>query len=147
MGSKPVGISASRGAAVLGISDWQTQFEVWQLIMEERQPGFNASRGYVLPEFKESASLRWGNAFEDANIALSESASRDLEIFPFDGKIFDCEGFYFFRDSDPNITHPQGGSFRWAVRAGAESERRERESERARERARERKRKRERASE
>jgi len=36
MGSKPVGISASRGAAVLGESDYQKVFEIWQRIREER---------------------------------------------------------------------------------------------------------------
>jgi len=38
VGSTPRGISASRGAAVLGLSDWATPLEVWQLIMEERDP-------------------------------------------------------------------------------------------------------------
>lgn len=74
MGSQPRGISASRGAAVLGLSDWATPLEVWQLILEERQPGYNAAHGYTLPEFKEGAPLRWGLAFEDAVVALSEEA-------------------------------------------------------------------------
>ncbi|MBU1080881.1 MAG: YqaJ viral recombinase family protein [Spirochaetes bacterium] len=75
MGSTPVGISASRGASILGLSEFATQFETWQLIMEERQPGFNASRGYTLPEFKDSAPIRWGKAFEDAVIELAEEAT------------------------------------------------------------------------
>lgn len=96
MGSTPVGISASRGAAILGLSEFQTPFEVWQLIMEERfpprpnkkgvtrlkeknpdrtgYPGFNASRGYKLPERVENAPIRWGKAFEDAVIVLAEEA-------------------------------------------------------------------------
>ncbi len=114
MGSTPVGISASRGAAILGLSEFQSQFEVWQLIMEERfpprpnkkgevrlkeknpdrtgYPGFNATRGYKLPERVESAPIRWGKAFEDAVIALAEDARgkkiRDREAFcsiDFDG--------------------------------------------------------------
>jgi hypothetical protein len=123
MGSTPVGISASRGAAILGLSEFQSQFEVWQLIMEERfpprpnkkgavnpkikaptqsgYPGFNASRGYLLPEFKEGAPLRWGKAFEDAVIVLAEEARGQ--------KIVDREKFYFYNtsDGDPNIQHPQ----------------------------------------
>ena len=72
MGSTPRGISASRGAAILGLSEFQTPFEAWQTLMEEREPGFNASHGYVLPERKDSAPLRWGTAFEDAVVALAE---------------------------------------------------------------------------
>ena len=108
MGSQPRGISASRGAAVLALSEWQTQFEAWQLICEELQPGFNASRGYTLPEFKESAALRWGTAFEDSVIQLSESASgqviknreqfwkRDLTLSEDGEEILTChiDGWY-----------------------------------------------------
>jgi len=74
LGSTPSGISGSRAAAVLGLSEWSTPFDVWQKIMEEREPGFNAKRGYTLPEFKEGAPLRWGLAFEDAIVRLSENA-------------------------------------------------------------------------
>ena len=74
MGSKPQNISASRGAAVLGLSNWSTPFNVWQKICEAREPGFNADRGYTYPEYEESAVLRWGKAFEDAVIKLSEEA-------------------------------------------------------------------------
>ena len=72
MGSKPKGISASRGAAVLGASEFATPFTVWQQIMEERDPGFNAERGYALPPEPESAAIRWGLAFEEAIIELAE---------------------------------------------------------------------------
>lgn len=74
MGSKPQNISASRGAAVLGLSNWSTPFNVWQKIMEARKPGFNKKRGFTYPEYEESAVLRWGKAFEDAVIRLSEEA-------------------------------------------------------------------------
>lgn len=74
MGSTPVGLSASRGAAILGLSKWSTPFEVWQKIMETRQLGFNESRGYKYPEYEESSVMRWGLAFEDAVIRLSEEA-------------------------------------------------------------------------
>lgn len=74
MGSKPKGISGSRGSAVLGLNPWTTPFEVWQRIMEERTPGFNAERGYTSPEDVDNASTRWGTAFEDAAVSLTEDA-------------------------------------------------------------------------
>jgi predicted phage-related endonuclease len=36
----PINISASRGAAILGLSDYQTPVQVWLQIMESRDPGF-----------------------------------------------------------------------------------------------------------
>lgn len=72
MGSKPIGISGSRAATVLGLNSFQSQFELWQMIMEEQQPGFNSLQGYVIPEYQETAYTRWGNAFEDSIIKLAE---------------------------------------------------------------------------
>ena len=72
MGSKPRGISASRGAAVLGLSEYQTPFSVWQQIMEERESGFNEKRGYTIPEPPDNAAIRWGLAFEDAVVELAQ---------------------------------------------------------------------------
>jgi hypothetical protein len=72
MGSKPTGISASRGAAVLGLSPWSTPLEAWSKIMEERQPGFCLAHGIVPPEPPDNAAIRWGNAFEDSVIELAE---------------------------------------------------------------------------
>lgn len=69
----PVKLSASRGAPILGISGFIGQFTIWQIIMEELHPGFNASRGYEMPEEKDSAALRWGLAFEDAVTGLAEA--------------------------------------------------------------------------
>jgi putative phage-type endonuclease len=74
MGSIPKGISASRGAAILGRSDFQSPFEVWQRIMEEREPGFNNARGYVLPKEPDSAAIRWGTVFESAICKLAVQA-------------------------------------------------------------------------
>jgi hypothetical protein len=81
MGSLPSKISASRGAAVLGLSEWSTPFEVWQKIMEENHPGFNEDRGYVLPVFEGNAATRWGLAFEDAVIELAEQAQGSEIIY------------------------------------------------------------------
>jgi predicted phage-related endonuclease len=75
MGSTPRLISASRGAATLGVSGWATPLSVWQEIEEELHPGFNAARGYALPEREESAAMRWGTAFESSIIGLAERAS------------------------------------------------------------------------
>lgn len=78
MGSKPKKISASRGASILGLNDWQSQFEIWQIMKEEQHPGFNESRGYKLPDPPEGAPLRWGTAFEDAVITLAEIDGGEL---------------------------------------------------------------------
>jgi len=72
MGSQPQGISASRGAAVLGLSEYQTPLEAFQRIMEEREPGWNAAHGYALPPEPDNAAIRWGTAFEDAIVELAE---------------------------------------------------------------------------
>jgi hypothetical protein len=74
MGSQPRGISASRGAAVLGLSEFQTPLEVFQLIMEEREPGWNKAHNYALPDAPDNAAIRWGTAFEDAIVELAERA-------------------------------------------------------------------------
>ena len=72
MGSTPRGISGSRAAAVLGLSEFTTQFEVFQLLKEERFPGWNAAHGYVLPVFEGNAATMWGTAFEDSVVELVE---------------------------------------------------------------------------
>ena len=74
MGSQPKGISGSRASAVLGLSEFQSQFEVWQRICEERRPGFNAKRGYAMPEDPDNSAIRFGLAFETAIIHLAEAA-------------------------------------------------------------------------
>jgi predicted phage-related endonuclease len=79
MGSKPIGISASRGAAVLGLSQFQTPVGVWTQIMEDRQPGFCLAHGIEPPESVANAAIRWGLGFESAVIALAE-ISRGMEI-------------------------------------------------------------------
>lgn len=75
MGSTPSKISASRGAAVLGVSKYKSPLHAWLEIMEELKPGFCDANGFVKPERSDPwaepydpklASLRWGLAFEDA---------------------------------------------------------------------------------
>jgi hypothetical protein len=80
MGVTPKGISASRGAAVLGLSEYSTPLTVWQLLMEEREPGFNEKHGYILPEKPDNAALRFGLAFESAVIELAERERGKLII-------------------------------------------------------------------
>ena len=70
--SKPIGISASRSSTIMGLNPWQSELEVWQKIMEEVEPGFNAANNYEYPVFEETAQIRWGNAFEDAVCELAE---------------------------------------------------------------------------
>jgi predicted phage-related endonuclease len=80
MGSTPTGISGSRAAAILGMSDWSTSVEAWLKIMEEREPGFCKGNGYITPERKDSAPFRWGLAFEDAVTDLAMRARHESQI-------------------------------------------------------------------
>lgn len=75
MGSKPSGISGSRAAAILGLSNWSTPVDAWLKIMEELESGFCVANGFIKPERKDSAIFRWGLAFEDAIIDVAESLS------------------------------------------------------------------------
>jgi hypothetical protein len=86
MGSTPRFISGSRAAAVLGISEFQTRREVWQLIKEDRYPGWNAAHGMTLPVFEGNAATRWGLAFEGAVCELAEAR--------FDSPIMNREGSF-----------------------------------------------------
>ena len=74
MGSKPIGISASRGAAILGQSKYSEPVEAWLKICEDITPGFCEANYYPKPEFVDSAATRWGNALEDK---ICEFAARD----------------------------------------------------------------------
>ena len=80
MGSKPFGISGSRAAAVLGISGYNTKFAVWQEIMEEQKPGWNAAHGFLLPERETTVAMRWGTAFEDTIATLTQKHFKKLVI-------------------------------------------------------------------
>ena len=73
MGSTPKGISASRGASVLGLSKWKTRVEIWLEISEGMKPGFSEKNGYLLPEPVDNSAVRWGLAFEDSIVKLAES--------------------------------------------------------------------------
>jgi predicted phage-related endonuclease len=77
---KSVNISASRGAAILGLSNWKTQVQSWLEIMEERQPGFCKKNNYELPEFEYSPAMKWGHAFERAITELAE-IKRGTDIY------------------------------------------------------------------
>ena len=60
MGSLPIGISGSRAAAIIGLSQYDTPLSIWQTIMESRNPGFNAERGYEFIPFQgNAASVVW----------------------------------------------------------------------------------------
>ena len=70
--STPINISASRGAAILGLSKWKTPVQVWLEIVESREPGFCAKNNYELLVKEENPSMRWGTAFESAIIELAK---------------------------------------------------------------------------
>ncbi len=71
---QPINISASRAAALLGQSEYQTPVSVWLQIMEARDPGFCARRGYTLPVVEYTPAMRWGHAFESAIVELASAA-------------------------------------------------------------------------
>lgn len=99
MGSKTIGLSASQGAAILGLSDYRTPVEVWLNLMESRQPGFCETHGYKAPERVENAPMRWGTAFEDAVCQLLAEQH---------GCITDREGFYTHPDAEYITCHIDG---------------------------------------
>jgi hypothetical protein len=69
----PTGISGSRAAAILGlISKYSTPFTVWQDIMEQRKPGFNAERGFTYEPFQGNTATEFGHCFETPIITLTE---------------------------------------------------------------------------
>lgn len=72
MGSKPIGISGSRSASILGMSPYQTKLEVWLIMMEQIEPGFCEKHGYILPIVEYNSAMKWGHAFESAIIELAE---------------------------------------------------------------------------
>lgn len=72
MGSTPIGISASRGAAILGLSKYQEPMDVWLKIMEQREPGFCVANGYETPVYDPSHAARWGHALEDKICEFAE---------------------------------------------------------------------------
>lgn len=75
----PINLSASRAAALLGQSEYQTPVQVWLQIMESRDPGFCARRGYTLPVVEYTPAMLWGHAFEGAIVELA-SAERGVAI-------------------------------------------------------------------
>lgn len=83
-----IDVSASRGAAILGLSPYKSQVEVWLEIMESKQPGFCKEMNYTLPEPLDNVAIKWGNAFEDAVLFLAEKKLND--------KIIDRERLYRF---------------------------------------------------
>lgn len=88
----PINISASRGAAILGLSEWMTPVEAWLQIMESRQPGFCEQNKFELPVVEYNSRMKWGHAFESAVIELAENVTGI--------KIVNREQLYAFRPND-----------------------------------------------
>ena len=66
MGSKPKLISASRGAALLGLSEWESAWSAKVKLIEEVYPGYMEEKKISVDEMNElPAAMRWGLAFED----------------------------------------------------------------------------------
>ena len=75
--STPVNISASRGAAILGLSGYQSQIDIWLEMQEKINPGFCEKHGYKLPEREYNSAMRWGHAFESSIITIAEQKQND----------------------------------------------------------------------
>lgn len=69
---KPTGISGSRISIICGLNSYQTPLELWQSVHEQIEPGFNAARGYKFEPFEGNASTRFGSAFEDSVMSITE---------------------------------------------------------------------------
>lgn len=72
MGSTPISLSASRGAAVAGLNPYQSRFDIWLVMMEQIEPGFCEKNNYQTPEPFDTAATQRGNAFEDGIIEWCE---------------------------------------------------------------------------
>jgi len=89
-----IGISASKGAAILKKPDgstfnpYQTEFDVFQGWIEKVAPGWNQVEGYLLKEKEYGAPLNWGKAFESSIISLA-SDSHESPIIERE-KLFLC---------------------------------------------------------
>lgn len=70
--SKPIGISGSRAAAILGMSSYKTPLQVFLEIMESREPGYCEKNNFLYEPFEGNSQTRWGSAFESAVIELAE---------------------------------------------------------------------------
>jgi len=97
---KPTGISGSRGASILGLSNWSTPVQAWLEIMEGRYPGFCEKNGYVKPEREYNIAMRFGHLFEDS---ICE------KIEDLDHNITDRETPFVLSETYDYITcHPDG---------------------------------------
>ena len=81
MGSTPIGISASRGAAILGYSRYSEPVEAWLKICEDRQPGFCEINCWPKPEFVGNAATEWGLALEDLICDFAVIGQDAFEIY------------------------------------------------------------------
>lgn len=106
MGSKPVGISASRGAAILGENKYSDPVEAWLKIMEQRCEGFCETNLYPHPEFVDNAATQWGNALENSiiNLALRESDFKKNQA----SSMCDMEKFYSHHEREYITCHIDG---------------------------------------
>lgn len=80
-------LSASRGAAILGVSKWQTTLEAYLNMKNDEDPNWCANHGYISPSPVEySASMKFGHCFE-SSICELVSQNRGAEFI-------DREKFY-----------------------------------------------------
>lgn len=95
-----INISASRGAAILGLANYETTVEAWLKLMEQRKPGFCEQNGYVTPVREENNAMQFGHAFEDAIAGMYIGING--------GIIVDRERYYEFEKAKYVTTHIDG---------------------------------------
>jgi predicted phage-related endonuclease len=100
MGSIPKGISASRGASILGLSEYQTPVETWLKIMDDRDPEFCQRNGYEKPVREYTKIMAMGHAFENAVIGIASDLQNDA--------IGQREEFYQLKPEDYITCHIDG---------------------------------------
>jgi hypothetical protein len=80
MGSTPKFLSASQGAGILGVSDFNTQVTAWLNIMERQKPGFCAEHGYEKPKPPNDVIMKWGHDFEDPIIIAAQELRNEFIV-------------------------------------------------------------------
>ena len=67
-------ISGSRAAAILNLSQYRSQIDVWLEIKESWDPGFIERNNYDYTPFEGNTQTLWGQAFESSVIELTEQS-------------------------------------------------------------------------
>lgn len=97
---RPVNISSSRAAAVVGLSKYKSCRDVWMEIMEEREPGFCERNNFEIKKEESNSHMKWGLAFEPAICLFAERVA---------GRIINYKDYFCSHEKLDFLTaHPDG---------------------------------------